>query len=137
MVVAYDYVRGEGRAKIRRSEDRQAAGKGDCIDCHQCVDVCPTGIDIRNGTQLECVNCTACMDACDTVMIKVGLPEKLIRYDSEEGIADKKPFSWTPRVLAYTGVLAALIVLLVDSSLPEMIFKQNSCAHEVLSIGHG
>ena len=76
IVVAYDYQRGErenGRAKFRKNEDRVAEGKGDCIDCGQCVHVCPTGIDIRNGTQLECVNCTACMDACDFMMESVGL----------------------------------------------------------------
>lgn len=112
MVVAYDHIRGENRSKFRKGEDRQDAGKGDCIDCNQCVVVCPTGIDIRNGTQLECVNCTACMDACDTVMERVGLPKKLIRYASEEGIAEKKEWSWTPRVIAYTGVLTALVILL-------------------------
>ncbi|MGB0897554.1 MAG: cytochrome c oxidase accessory protein CcoG, partial [Flavobacteriaceae bacterium] len=69
--IAYDYVRGErteGRSKFKKNEDRNALGKGDCIDCNQCVQVCPTGIDIRNGTQLECVNCTACIDACDFMM---------------------------------------------------------------------
>ncbi|WP_300666441.1 cytochrome c oxidase accessory protein CcoG, partial [Fluviicola sp.] len=72
MVVAYDHVRGEQRAKFKKNENRPETGKGDCIDCHQCVHVCPTGIDIRNGTQLECVNCTACIDACDTMMDGVG-----------------------------------------------------------------
>ncbi|MDO9261255.1 MAG: cytochrome c oxidase accessory protein CcoG, partial [Flavobacteriaceae bacterium] len=73
--VVYDYVRGEstsGRQKLRKNEDRKTAGYGDCIDCKQCVQVCPTGIDIRNGTQLECVNCTACIDACDDIMDKSG-----------------------------------------------------------------
>ena len=75
--VAYDFVRGEkeiGRAKFKKQEDRAVTGKGDCIDCHQCVVVCPMGIDIRNGTQLECTNCTACIDECDTIMETVGLP---------------------------------------------------------------
>ncbi len=115
LVVAYDYVRGEGeagRAKFRKNEDRQELGKGDCIDCNQCVEVCPTGIDIRHGTQLECVNCTACMDACDFMMEKVGLEPKLIRYDSEEGIKNKVPFSWTNRVKAYTAVLVLLVGIL-------------------------
>ncbi|NND94165.1 MAG: cytochrome c oxidase accessory protein CcoG [Flavobacteriales bacterium] len=112
LVVAYDYVRGEGRAKFRKNEDRTAEGKGDCIDCHQCVDVCPTGIDIRNGTQLECVNCTACMDACDFMMNSVGLEPKLIRYDSEEGIKNKVPFGWTNRKRAYSGLLVILIGIL-------------------------
>ena len=78
IVVAYDHKRGEkeaGRAKFKKSEDRAATGKGDCIDCAQCVQVCPTGIDIRNGTQLECVNCTACIDACNQMMEAVNLPK--------------------------------------------------------------
>ena len=91
--VAYDFVRGEkeeGRAKFKKNEDRVASGKGDCIDCFQCVHVCPTGIDIRNGTQLECVNCTACIDDCDDMMAAVGLPKGLIRFASENNI-EKKP----------------------------------------------
>ncbi len=87
--------------------------KGDCIDCKLCVHVCPTGIDIRNGTQLECVNCTACMDACDGVMEKVNRPKGLIRYDSETGIKEKRRKIFTTRVWAYTGVLVALIAVQV------------------------
>ena len=71
---------------VKKGEDREAAGKGDCVDCDQCVHVCPTGIDIRNGTQLECINCTACIDACDTIMEGVGLEKGLIRFVSENGI---------------------------------------------------
>lgn len=108
MVVAYDYKRGEPRGKFRKHEDRDAAGKGDCIECQQCVHVCPTGIDIRNGTQLECVNCTACMDACDAMMEKVGLPKGLVRYASEAGIAEGRKLQWTPRSVAYTVVLLIL-----------------------------
>lgn len=85
--------------------------KGDCIDCKICVQVCPTGIDIRNGVQLECINCTACIDACDTVMDKIDLPRGLIRYDSESGVTRQERKIWTPRVMAYTGVLLALIML--------------------------
>ncbi|MCH8554540.1 MAG: cytochrome c oxidase accessory protein CcoG [Schleiferiaceae bacterium] len=109
VVVAYDYKRGETRSKFKKSEDRAAAGKGDCIDCFQCVDVCPTGIDIRNGTQLECVNCTACIDACDEVMVKTNKPKGLIRYASENQIADGQKPSWTPRTIAYTAVLTVLL----------------------------
>ncbi len=111
IVVAYDYIRGENRGKFRKNEDRKSANKGDCIDCNQCVDVCPTGIDIRNGTQLECVNCTACIDACNHMMKGVGLPEGLIRYASEKEIAEKKPFRWTTRTVAYVIVLFGLISL--------------------------
>lgn len=112
LVVAYDYVRGEGRAKFRKNEDRKEAGKGDCIDCSQCVHVCPTGIDIRNGTQLECVNCTACIDACDHMMESVGLEKGLIRFASVENIETRKPFSLTARAKAYIIVLVGLIGLL-------------------------
>lgn len=113
VVVAYDHVRGESRGKFRKTQDRPAVGLGDCIDCHQCVQVCPTGIDIRNGTQLECVNCTACIDACDNIMDKVGLDRGLIRYASEANIADGKPFQFTTRLKAYTGVLTVLMGVLV------------------------
>lgn len=115
IVVAYDHKRGEkekGRAKFKKNEDREASGKGDCIDCNQCVQVCPTGIDIRNGTQLECINCTACIDACNDMMDKVDLPQGLIRYASEENIEKKKKFKFTPRLKGYTAVLAILIGIL-------------------------
>src|SRR5690606_38854725 len=82
---------------------------GDCIDCTLCVQVCPTGIDIRDGDQLECVNCTACMDACDEVMLKIGREPGLIRYDSQQGIVEKRRKIFTTRVKAYTAVLAILL----------------------------
>lgn len=107
LVVAYDYKRGEPRGKIRKKEDQ--TNKGDCVDCGLCVDVCPTGIDIRNGTQLECVNCTACIDACDSVMDKINKPRGLVRFDSINNIENKTGFRFTPRVIAY---MAALVVLL-------------------------
>ncbi len=107
--VYYDFKRGENRSKWRKNEDRAAAGKGDCIDCNQCVVVCPTGIDIRDGQQLECVNCTACIDACDEVMVKVGLPKGLIRYATEDEIEQEKPFTFTNRMKAYSAVLLLMI----------------------------
>lgn len=113
--VAYDYKRGEGetgRGKINKSEDRAASGKGDCIDCNQCVVVCPTGIDIRNGTQLECVNCTACIDECDAIMEKVKLPKGLIRYASEDNIAKGTKFKLNARVKGYSTVLIVLLIAL-------------------------
>jgi cytochrome c oxidase accessory protein FixG len=107
MVVAYDYLRGEPRGKLKKSEPNQ--NKGDCVDCDLCVQVCPTGIDIRNGTQLECINCTACIDACNTVMEKISKPKGLIRFDSLEGIEKKIPFKFSPRLAAYSGVLLLLM----------------------------
>jgi len=114
MVVAYDKKRGEKRGKLQREKPlvkRIAKGNGDCIDCHQCVTVCPTGIDIRNGVQMECVHCTACIDACDTVMDKVGSPRGLIRYASLNSIEKGEPFKITPRMKLYAVVLTGLITL--------------------------
>ncbi|HHC78634.1 MAG TPA: cytochrome c oxidase accessory protein CcoG [Flavobacteriia bacterium] len=116
IVVAYDHKRGEaekGRKKFRKNEDRAALGYGDCIDCNQCVVVCPTGIDIRNGTQLECVNCTACIDACDEVMVKTGYDPGLIRYASEDNIEKGEKFKFNARIKAYTAVLTILVAVLV------------------------
>ncbi len=115
IVVAYDFERGEPRGKIRKQKANNPIEQinqqlGDCIDCKLCVQVCPTGIDIRNGTQLECVNCTACIDACDEVMEKIDRPLGLIRYDSYNGIVEKRKRIFTPRVIAYTIVLVILMV---------------------------
>lgn len=113
IVVAYDYKRGEERSPLEAGEDRQADGKGDCIDCYQCVDVCPTGIDVRDGTQLECINCTACIDECNSVMQWIGKPKGLIRFDSEENIAEGKKQKWPTRKIAYTIVLFILLGVVV------------------------
>jgi cytochrome c oxidase accessory protein FixG len=110
IVVAYDYIRGEPRAKYTKKKEEK---KGDCIDCFQCVKVCPTGIDIRNGTQLECVNCTACIDVCDHMMESVGYEKGLIRYASEKGIAENKKLKLTPRIISYSAVLMVLMGVLV------------------------
>jgi cytochrome c oxidase accessory protein FixG len=111
IVVAYDWLRGEPRGKIKKNEVSEIK-KGDCIDCKLCVHVCPTGIDIRHGTQLECVNCTACIDACDDVMIKIGKPTGLIRFASYNSIKDGVQKLFTSRVFGYSMVLVALISLL-------------------------
>lgn len=110
IVIAYDYKRGEPRGKLKRDEVRD--NKGDCIDCHLCVDVCPTGIDIRNGIQLECVNCTACIDECDFVMDKIKKPRGLIRFASLNGIEKNAKFKFTPRMILYSVILLGLIGLL-------------------------
>ena len=115
IVVAYDYKRGENRGPRRRGqplEQRQAEGHGDCIACRQCVTVCPTGINIRDGTQMECVQCTACINACDDVMQRIGRPRGLIRYASLNGIERGERLKVTPRLVGYTAILLALAVLL-------------------------
>lgn len=130
--VAYDYKRGEkeaGRALFKKNEDRTTTGKGDCIDCGQCVQVCPTGIDIRNGTQLECVNCTACIDACDLIMESVHLEKGLIRYASEDAIDKNEPFKFNIRMKGYTAVLTILIGVLIT-----MLFLRNDVEATVLRL---
>lgn len=132
IIVAYDHKRGEsenGRKKFRKNEDREALGHGDCIDCYQCVHVCPTGIDIRNGTQLECVNCTACMDACDAIMDSVNLPKGLIRYASEDEIEKKEKFRFTTRLKAYSGVLIVLLAVWAG-----MLFSRNALETTILRL---
>lgn len=130
--VSYDYVRGEkelGRAKFNKQEDRATTGKGDCIDCKLCVHVCPTGIDIRNGVQLECVNCTACIDECDNIMESVGLPKGLIRYASEDEIAKKEKFVFTIRMKGYAAVLLILTSVFVG-----MLFLRNDVETTILHL---
>ena len=111
--VMYDYVRGEPRSPIRK-QATEVPPKGDCVDCGLCVQVCPTGIDIRNGTQMECVNCTACIDACDEVMVKVDRPTGLIRYASENSIKQGFQKLFTGRVKGYTFVLMLLVAAFVS-----------------------
>ncbi|MDW8394442.1 MAG: cytochrome c oxidase accessory protein CcoG [Chitinophagales bacterium] len=103
--VMYDFKRGEPRGKAGTTT-------GDCVDCHLCVAVCPTGIDIRNGTQLECINCTACMDGCDSIMAKLGRAPGLIRHATLEQIETGRPFRITPRMVAYGILWTAMIGLL-------------------------
>lgn len=111
LIVAYDYKRGEPRGKFTKNKEAQL-NLGDCIDCFQCVKVCPTGIDIRNGTQMECVACTACIDACDIMMDATNRPRGLIRYASETGIAENKKLRYTGRMKFYTILLIALTAIL-------------------------
>ena len=114
LVIAYDSARGERRGPRSRKAEERPAGLGDCVDCTLCVQVCPTGIDIRNGLQNECIACAACIDVCDDVMDKMGYPQGLIRYTTGNAVA--KGWSarqmlrrvWRPRVLIYGTLLAGL-----------------------------
>jgi len=121
MVVTYDTARGEPRGARGRKADPKAQGLGDCIDCTMCVQVCPTGIDIRDGLQYECIGCAACIDACDTVMDKMGYARGLIRYSTENAMAQGWNFGqmvrrvFRPRVLIYSAILLAIISVTVYS----------------------
>ena len=106
MVIAYDYNRGEPRRKSGQDKNEH----GDCIDCYACVKCCPTGIDIRRGTQLECIACTNCIDACDDIMLKIGKPQGLIRYDSELSLEGRKGKHFTPRNILYLITCIALFI---------------------------
>jgi cytochrome c oxidase accessory protein FixG len=133
MIVAYDHKRGEPRNKFTK---KATTDHGDCIDCMQCVKVCPTGIDIRNGTQMECVGCTACIDACDAIMEKINKPLGLIRYASENGIENREPLKYTGRMKLYSVLLSILVIILgfllftrkdVDATIirtPGMLYQQ-------------
>ncbi|MFA8341736.1 MAG: cytochrome c oxidase accessory protein CcoG [Rhodothermaceae bacterium] len=109
IVIAYDYKRGEPREFLRKNRERTG---GDCINCKECIAVCPTGIDIKNGTQLECINCTACIDACDFVMKRVGFEPGLIRYASKTEIETGHRKIFTIRTIAYSVVLTLLVTLI-------------------------
>ncbi|PIF74745.1 cytochrome c oxidase accessory protein FixG [Variovorax sp. 54] len=121
LIVSYDPQRGEPRAPRRKTVDPRSAGLGDCIDCSLCVQVCPTGIDIREGLQYECIGCGLCVDACDSVMDKMGYAPRLIRYDTQNGMEAgwSRRQLWRrvlrPRVLVYTALLALLVAGLLAS----------------------
>ncbi|MDP2678915.1 MAG: cytochrome c oxidase accessory protein CcoG [Rhodoferax sp.] len=119
MVIAYDSARGDSRGSRARAADPKALGLGDCIDCTLCVQVCPTGIDIRNGLQNECIACAACIDVCDEVMVKMNSPTGLIRYSSGKGMADKLTPKqmvkrvWRPRVWLYGVLFLGVVAIFV------------------------
>jgi cytochrome c oxidase accessory protein FixG len=116
LIITYDQARGEPRGSRSKSADYKAKGLGDCVDCGICVQVCPTGIDIRQGLQYECIGCAACIDGCNQVMGKMGYPEGLIRYSIEHALEQKLDFAtmlrrvFRPRILVYTVVLWAIII---------------------------
>jgi len=111
IVISYDHNRGDPRGKLK--EGKVAVGNGDCINCGKCYRVCPTGIDIRNGTQLECINCTACIDACNEIMDKVKLPRGLIRYASGNNIETGESRIFTVRAAGYSIVLTLLLSIIL------------------------
>ncbi|MCB1773088.1 MAG: 4Fe-4S dicluster domain-containing protein, partial [Gammaproteobacteria bacterium] len=123
LIVSYDAVRGEGsrgRAKpggqLRTQEQRARAGVGDCIDCGYCVQVCPTGIDIRNGLQIQCISCALCIDACDTIMDSLGWKRGLVGYSSERRAeSGRQARLLRPKVVGYAGILVLAVGLLVWS----------------------
>ncbi|MFM1969856.1 MAG: cytochrome c oxidase accessory protein CcoG [Bacteroidota bacterium] len=135
IVVAYDYVRGEPRGKMSEHNN------GDCIDCKACVRVCPTGIDIRNGTQLECINCTACIDACDEIMEAIDKPKQLIRYASENNIAKKEKLKVTTRIKGYSFLLLAIasalfIMLATRDTVDITILRTQGMIYQTLPDGY-
>lgn len=132
LIVTYDVARGEGRGSRPRRDtpaEYRAKGLGDCIDCGLCVQVCPTGIDIRNGLQYECISCSACIDVCDGVMEKMSYPKGLIRYSTQNAVAQKLPSAalfkrvFRPRVLLYSAVLVTVTAGLIWSLLTRSSFR--------------
>jgi len=127
IAVMYNWLRGEPKGRLKKGKIQE--GKGDCIDCKMCVHACPTGIDIRNGTQLECVNCTACIDACDQVMDKIDKPRGLIKYASYNSIKEGKKKIFTARVLGYTAVLSLLVFVVAF-----MLFTRTDIEATILKV---
>ncbi len=127
IAVMYDWLRGEPRGRLKKGKTQE--GKKDCIDCKMCVHACPTGIDIRNGTQLECVNCTACIDACDEVMDKVNKPRGLIKYASYNSINEGNNKIFTSRVFGYSMVLILLVSIVAF-----MLFTRTDIEATILKV---
>ena len=127
IAIMYDWLRGEPKGRLKKGKVQE--GKGDCIDCKICVHACPTGIDIRNGTQLECVNCTACIDACDQVMDKIEKPRGLIKYASYNSIKDGNKRIFTTRVIGYIAVLSLLV-----SVVAFMLFTRTDVEATILKV---
>ncbi|NMP31814.1 cytochrome c oxidase accessory protein CcoG [Thalassotalea sp. M1531] len=112
LLVAYDKARGENRGMRKRKDDHKAKGLGDCVDCNLCVEVCPVGIDIRNGLQYECISCAACIDACDQTMERFNYPKGLISFTSENALIGKKASIFRPKIAAYAMLTLTMFVLM-------------------------
>ena len=115
LIISYDEERGEPRGSRKRSADHKEAGLGDCIDCQLCVQVCPTGIDIREGLQYECIACAACIDACDSIMDRMNYPRGLVRYTTEHALQHEGTRVLRPRMIVYAVILLALVAGLTTS----------------------
>ena len=137
LTISYDAARGESRGPRKREVKPAQVGLGDCIDCQLCVQVCPTGIDIRDGLQMECIGCAACIDACDSIMDKMGYPRGLVSYTSEHQLQGGKTHLLRPRLIGYSAVLlvmiAALVVALIERPMVSLdvtkdrgMFRENS-----------
>ncbi|CAN1600279.1 cytochrome c oxidase accessory protein CcoG [Pseudomonas mediterranea] len=137
LTISYDAARGEVRGPRKREANPASLGLGDCIDCQMCVQVCPTGIDIRDGLQMECIGCAACIDACDSIMDKMGYARGLVKYTSERQLQGGKTHLLRPRLIGYTAVLlvmiGALVVALVERPMVSLdvskdrgLFRENS-----------
>lgn len=140
LIVSYDPRRGESRGPRKKTADYKAEGLGDCIDCTMCVQVCPTGIDIRDGLQIECIGCAACVDACDAIMDKMGYPRGLVSYTTEHNLSGQKTHLLRPRLIGYALALVAMISLFgwavfnrslveVDVLKDRVLFRENEQGH--------
>ena len=136
LIISYDESRGEPRGARKRSADPKAAGLGDCINCGLCVQVCPTGIDIRDGLQYQCIGCAACIDVCDEVMDKMGYDRGLVRYTTENALEGKPAHVLRPRVVVYGGLILAIFVglfYLISIRVPlemDILRDRNALYHE-------
>ena len=137
LIISYDEERGDPRGSRKRTDDYKAKGLGDCIDCQLCVQVCPTGIDIREGLQYECIACAACIDACDSIMDRMNYPRGLVRYTTENALKHRKSSIFRPRILIYAAILIALLTIMVTSMatrtplILDVIRDRNSLYREV------
>ena len=141
LIISYDQLRGEPRGSRKKSDDREAKGLGDCIDCTMCVQVCPTGIDIRNGLQYQCIGCAACIDVCNEVMQKMGYPSNLIKYTTQNAIDGIKTRLLRPRVIIYFLILLGMSIALFYSMATRIpleldIIRDRNALYRTTSLGY-
>lgn len=141
LIIAYDKLRGENRGRRKRKDDPKALGLGDCVDCNLCVDVCPAGIDIRNGLQYECISCGACIDACNQTMSQFNYPQGLISFTSENALSGKKEPLLRPKILAYGTFTLAMFVLMgvfvaIRSPIEASVLRDRNVLYRTTYDGH-